>query len=58
MNPTIKYKAEKYIIFTSILQINLIAKYEQIFIHVTCKSSPQKILPILNICEYYKDIKE
>ena len=57
INPTIKYKTEKYIIFTSIFQINLITKCNQIFIDGTFKSAPKKFYQILNICGYYKDIK-
>ena len=35
INPTIKYKTEKYIIFTSLFQINSITKCNQIFIDCT-----------------------
>ena len=57
INPTVKYKTEKYIIFISIFQINLITKCNQIFIDYTFKSVLKKFYQILNIFGYYKDIK-
>ena len=47
---------EKYTIFTSIFQMNLITKYSQIYIDGTFKSSPKLYFQILNIVGYYKEI--
>ena len=51
-----KNKVEKYIIFTSVFQLNLLTKAEQIFIDSTFKSSPKNFYQILNIAGYYKEL--
>ena len=56
LNTTKKYKMEKYTIFTSIFQMNLITKCSQIYIDGTFKSSPKLYFQILNIVGYYKEI--
>ena len=53
-----KFKTEKYIIFPSIFQINLITKFNKILIDDTFKNVPKKVYRILNIFMYYNNIKE
>ena len=47
---------EKYLIFTSKFQINLVTKCEQIFIDGTFKISPVGYYQIINICGFLKEI--
>ena len=47
---------EKYTIFTSIFQKNLIIICSQIYIDGKFKSSPKLYFQILNIVDYYKEI--
>ena len=56
INPTKKNSVDKYIIFTSKFQINLITKCTQIFLDGTFKISPIGYFQILNISGYLKEI--
>ena len=47
---------DKYIIFTSKLQMNLLQKCSQILIDGTFKSCPSGFYKVINIAGYYKDI--
>lgn len=47
---------DKYIIFTTRLQINLISKCTQIFIDGTFKTCPKNFYQIINIGGYYPEI--
>ena len=51
-----KNKLEKYIIYTSTFQLNLLTKCTQIHIDGTFKSCPKGFYQILNIAGYYPDI--
>jgi len=49
-------KLNKYIIFTTRFQINLIHKCTQIFIDRTFKACPKNFYQIINIGGYYPEI--
>ena len=51
-----KNKLDKYIIFTSIFQINLLFKCTQVLVDGTFKSAPKTFYQILNISGFYPDI--
>ena len=56
INPEKNYKLDKYIIFTSNFQINLIPKFIQLLIDGTFKSCLRGFYQIINIAGYYEDI--
>ena len=56
INPDKKNKQDKYIIFTTNFQMNLLSKCTQIHIDGTFKSCPRGYYQILNIAGYYPDI--
>lgn len=56
INPEKNYKLDKYIIFTTKFQINLIPKCKQLLIDSTLKSCPKRYYQIINIAGYYEDI--
>ena len=56
INPEKNYKLDKYIIFTSNFQLNLIPKFKQLLIDGTFKSCPRGFYQIINIAGYYDDI--
>ena len=47
---------DKYIIFTSKLQMNLLQKCSQIFIRCNFQEFPLGFYQVINIAGYYKDI--
>ena len=51
-----KNRIERYIIFTSNFQLNLLTKADQLFVDSTFKSSPKNYYQILNIAGYFKEI--
>ena len=56
INPEKKNRLEKYIIFTSSFQINLLSKCTQVFVDGTFKSCPRGYYQILNVAAYYEEI--
>ena len=56
INPKKNNIMEKYIIFTSKFQINLLTKYKQIMIDGTFKSCPKKFYQIINFAGYLEEI--
>ena len=56
INPEKKNQLAKYIIFTSVFQINLIPKCTQILIDGTFRACPKGYYQIVNISGYYPDI--
>ena len=56
INPEKNNKLDKYIIFTSKFQLNLLPKCKQILIDGTFKSCPRGYYQIINIAGYYENI--
>ena len=56
IDPEKSNKCEKYIIFSSCLQMNLLTNTTQILIDGTFKACPPGFYQILNIAAFYSDI--
>ena len=56
INPEKKNQLEKYILFNSVFQLNLIPKCTQILIDGTFRACPKGYYQIVNISGYYPDI--
>ena len=51
-----KNKLEKFVVITTIFQLNLFNKCTQVFIGGTFKSCPKRYYQVLNIAGFYPDI--